>query len=256
MIHPSSIIDPGAKIAKDVNVGPFSVIGPEVTIGSGCVIESHVVIKGPTKIGNNNHFYQFSSIGEDTQDKKFHGERAQLTIGDNNVFREGCTVHRGTKDGGGITSIGNNNLFMINTHVAHDCIIGNHIIFSNNASVAGHVKVEDYASLGGFAGVHQFCLIGAHSFIAAGSIVLKDVAPYITVSGHPATAHGLNSVGLARRNFSADTQTILKQAYKIIFRTSATVKDAIVQLNQFVDKYPEVILLKDFLQNSTRGIVR
>lgn len=256
MISNQAIIDPSAKLGPNVTIGPFSIIGPNVEIGEDTVVGPHVVIKGPTRIGKNNKFYQFSSIGEDCQDKKYHGEDTRLEIGDNNSFREGCTVHRGTVQGGGLTSIGNDNLFMVNTHVAHDCIIGSHVIFSNNASIAGHVRVDDHASLGGFVGVHQFCVIGAHSFVAGGSIILKDVVPYVIVSGHPAQAHGLNTIGLTRREFSAEAINVLKQAYKIIFRTSATVKDAISKLNLLAVDCSEVILLKDFLEQSTRGIVR
>lgn len=256
MISNQAIIDPSAKIGANVSIGPFSIIGANVEIGADTVVGSHVVIKGPTKIGRNNKFYQFSSIGEDCQDKKYHGEDTRLDIGDNNSFREGCTVHRGTVQGGGVTTIGNDNLFMVNTHVAHDCIIGNNVVFSNNASIAGHVRVDDFASLGGFVGVHQFCVIGAHSFIAGGSIILKDVVPFVIVSGYPAQAHGLNTIGLTRREFSAEAINILKQAYKIVFRTSATVKDAISKLSLLAADSAELSLLTNFLQQSTRGIVR
>lgn len=256
MISKQAVVDPSAKIDSSVTIGPFSVIGANVEIAAGTVVGPHVVINGPTKVGKNNRFYQFSSIGEDCQDKKYHGEDTRLDLGDDNIFREGCTVHRGTVQGGGVTSIGNNNLFMVNTHVAHDCIIGNNVIFSNNASVAGHVRVDDYANLGGFVGVHQFCAIGAYSFAAGGSIILKDVAPFVIVSGHPAQVHGLNTVGLTRREFSVEAINALKQAYKIVFRTSPTVGDAIAQLSSLVDSFKEVALLRDFLEQSTRGIVR
>jgi len=256
VISNQAIIDPSAKIGANVSIGPFTIIGANVEIGSDTVVGSHVIIKGPTKIGRNNKFYHFSSIGEDCQDKKYHGEDTRLDIGDNNSFREGCTVHRGTVQGGGVTTIGHDNLFMVNTHVAHDCIIGNNVIFSNNASIAGHVRVDDYASLGGFVGVHQFCVIGAHSFIAGGSIILKDVVPFVIVSGYPAQAHGLNTIGLTRREFSAEAINILKQAYKIVFRTSATVKDAIAKLSLLAADSAELSLLTNFLQQSTRGIVR
>lgn len=256
MISKQAVIDPRATLAADVEVGPFAVIGPNVEIDSGTVIGPHVVIMGPTKIGKNNRFYQFSSIGEDCQDKKYHGEDTRLEIGDNNIFREGCTVHRGTLQGGGLTAIGNDNLFMVNTHVAHDCIIGNHVIFSNNAAIAGHVQVGDYASLGGFVGVHQFCLIGAHSFAGGGSMIMKDIAPFVRVFGNPAQTHGLNTVGLARREFSPEVMSALKQAYKIVFRNSVTVSDAIEKLNELIVTYPEVSIMRDFLQKSERGITR
>jgi UDP-N-acetylglucosamine acyltransferase len=256
VISKQAVIDSRATLAADVEVGPFAVIGPNVEIGSGTIIGPHVVIMGPTTIGKNNRFYQFSSIGEDCQDKKYHGEDTRLEIGDNNIFREGCTVHRGTLQGGGLTAIGNDNLFMVNTHVAHDCLIGNHVIFSNNAAVAGHVQVGDYASLGGFVGVHQFCLIGAHSFAGGGSIIMKDIAPFVRVFGNPAQTHGLNTVGLARREFSAEVMSSLKQAYKIVFRNSVTVSDAIEKLNELIITCPEVSVMRDFLQKSERGITR
>lgn len=256
VISKLAAIDSSAKIHADVTIGPFTVIGPNVEIGSGTVVGPHVVINGPTIIGKNNHFYQFASIGEECQDKKYKGEETKLIIGDNNTFREGCTVHRGTMQGGGVTSIGNDNLFMVNTHVAHDCIIGSNVVFANGASVAGHVRVDDYANLGGFVGVHQFCVIGSYSFLAGGSVVLKDVVPYVIVSGHPAQTHGLNTVGLTRREFSADAINTLKQAYKIVFRNSTTVNEAIEKLNSLVESCKEVILIRDFLQQSTRGIIR
>jgi UDP-N-acetylglucosamine acyltransferase len=256
VISNQAVIDPSAVIAADVTIGPFSVIGPQVEIGSGTVVGSNVVINGPTKIGKNNRFYQFCSIGEDCQDKKYLGEDTRLEVGDDNVFREGCTVHRGTIQGGSVTTIGSNNLFMVNTHVAHDCNIGSHVVFSNGASVAGHVIVEDYASLGGFVGVHQFCVIGSYSFAAGGSMIIKDVLPFVTVQGNYAQVFGLNTVGLTRKNYSTDQINILKQAYKIIFRTSSTVADAVTQLNPLVEKFPQVALMRDFLLNSARGIIR
>jgi UDP-N-acetylglucosamine acyltransferase len=256
VISKQAVIDPSAKIAPDVEIGPFSVIGPNVEIGAGSIIGPHVVIMGPTKIGEHNQFYQFASIGEACQDKKYHGEDTRLEIGDHNIFREGCTVHRGTVQGGGVTSIGNHNLFMVNTHVAHDCIIGNHVIFSNNAAIAGHVQVGDYASLGGFVGVHQFCSIGAHSFAGGGSMIMKDVAPFVRVFGNPAQVHGLNTVGLGRREFTSEHMSALKQAYKIVFRTSVTVNEAVEQLNPLIEQFPEIIVMRDFLQKSERGITR
>ena len=256
MISEHAIIDKSAKIDKDVTVGPFTVIGTNVIIKSGTWIGSNVVIKGTTHIGKNNKIYQFATIGEDCQDKKYKGEASELIIGDRNVFREGCTIHRGTQQGGGVTRIGNDNLFMINSHIAHDCIIGNHTIFANNASIAGHVVVDDYASLGGFVGIHQFCLIGAHSFCAGGAIIAKDVLPFITVSGNPAKSYGLNTVGLERRNFSTEVIGLIRKAYKIIFQTSATVKEALDNLKPMVASCAEIKILYDFLQSSSRGIVR
>lgn len=256
MISDKAIIDPSAKIASDVKIGPFSVIGKNVEIAEGTEVSSHAVIKGPCKIGKNNKIYQFSSIGEDCQDKKYEGEDTILIIGDNNSFREGCTIHRGTVQGGGKTVIGNNNLFMAYTHVAHDCILGNNIIFSNNASVAGHVIVHDNATLGGMVGVHQFCSIGEHSFLAGGSIIFKDVLPYVMVHGYPAKVNGLNQVGLERKGFSKDLLYALKQSYKIIFRQNNITKDAVKLLEPMADKFPEINKLINFLQESTRGIIR
>jgi UDP-N-acetylglucosamine acyltransferase len=256
VIHKQAIIDPKASIAADVQIGPWTIIGPDVEIQSGTVVASHVVIKGPTSIGRDNKIYQFATLGEDSPDKKYGGERTQLSIGDRNVFRECCTIHRGTFQGGGVTRIGDDNLFMAYTHVAHDCTIANRVVFSNNASVAGHVQVEDDACLGGMVGVHQFCVVGAHSFAAAGSIILKDVPPFVMVSGYPGEAHGLNAVGLERRGFSAATITALKQAYKIIFRQSLTIQEAIIKLGDIAQDVPEVQSLIAFLSQSTRGIIR
>jgi len=255
VIDKHAIIHPSARIAADVTIGPWTLIGADVVIENGSWIGPHVVINGPTIIGKHNKIFQFSSIGEVTQDKKYAGELTRLEIGDNNIFREGCTVHRGTIQGGGLTRIGSENLFMAYTHVAHDCIVGDHVTFSNNASIAGHVQVGDYASLGGFVGVHQFCTLGAYSFAAGGSIIIKDVPPYVMVSGYPAEAHGLNTVGLERRGFDPDTIAELRRAYKIIFRKSFNLQEAISEIKAMSGQ-AHVQLLLDFLENSTRGIVR
>jgi UDP-N-acetylglucosamine acyltransferase len=256
VIHPQAIIHPSCIIAPDVEVGPWTLIGPDVEIQAGTVIASHVVIKGATRIGPGNKIYQFATIGEDSPDKKYLGERTYLEIGARNIFRECCTVHRGTLQGGSITRIGDDNLFMAYSHVAHDCIIGNRVVFSNNASVAGHVSVADDACLGGMVGVHQFCAIGAHSFAAGGSIIIKDVPPFVMVSGYPGEAHGLNTVGLERKGFSQSTIAALKQAYKIIFRQSLTLQEAITKLGDIGLDVPEIQLLINFLSQSTRGIIR
>lgn len=256
MIDKHALIDPTAKIADNVHIGPWTVIGAGVEIDEGTWIGPHAVIQGPTRIGKNNRIYQFASIGEAPQDKRYKDEPTRLDIGDDNIFRECCTIHRGTVQGRAATRIGNDNLFMAYTHVAHDCIVGNHVIFSNNASIAGHVTVDDYSYLGGLVGVHQFCAIGAHSFAAGGTVIFKDVPPYVTVSGYPAEAHGLNTVGLERRGYSPDTIAALRRAYKIIFRQSYTLQEAIAELTLMVEKTPEVKLLADFLVKSTRGIVR
>lgn len=254
MIDKTAIIDPSAKIAKNVHIGPYAVIGPNVEIGEGTWIGPHVVINGPTKIGRDNKIYQFSSIGEDPQDLKFKGETTYLEIGDRNVIREFCTLNRGTAQDHSMTRIGNDNLFMAYVHIAHDCVIGNHTIFSNNASLAGHVTVEDHVIFGGFSGVFQFCRIGAHSFISTNAVVIKDVPPYVKVSGYYAKPYGLNTVGLQRRGFSSETMLQLRRAYKIIYRNGLTVANAIEELRKM--NVPEVEPLIHFIENSSSGIVR
>ncbi|CAM4450414.1 MAG: Acyl-[acyl-carrier-protein]--UDP-N-acetylglucosamine O-acyltransferase [Legionellaceae bacterium] len=256
MIDNRADISPSARIADGVTISPWAIIGPDVEIDEGTWIGPHVVIKGPTKIGRGNKIFQFSSIGEDPQDKKYNNERTYLEIGDNNVIREFCTINRGTIQDGGITRIGNNNLLMAYVHVAHDCIIHNHTVFANNASLAGHVIVHDHVILSGFAGIHQFCVLGEHSFVAKATIVSKDVLPYTLVSGHDAKACGLNSVGLRRRGFSSETIHLLKRAYKIIYRNGLTVAQALEQLAPLAELSQEIKHLYDALASSIRGIVR
>lgn len=256
MIDPRAIVDPSARIAASAEVGPWTIIGPDVEIGENTWVASHVVIRGPTRIGAENKIFQFASVGEVPQDKKYGGEITLLEIGDRNVIRESCTINRGTVQAGGITQIGNDNLFMACVHIAHDCIIGNNAIFANHASLAGHVTVGDYAILSGFSGVHQFCLIGAHSFVGGGSMVTKDVLPYVLVDGHDAKTCGLNSEGLKRRGFNADTINILRRAYKIIYRNGLTVPQALDQLSELLPSCPEIAPMMTILQQSTRGIVR
>lgn len=254
MIDKTAIIDPSAKIASNVHIGPYSVIGPDVEIGEGTWIGPHVVIQGPTKIGRDNKIFQFSSIGEVPQDLKYKGEKTILEIGDRNSIREFCTIHRGTVQDKGTTKIGNDNLFMNYVHIAHDCVVGNHTIFANNASLAGHVTVEDYVTLGGFSGVFQFCRVGAHSFISTNSVVIKDVPPYVKVSGYYAKPYGLNTVGLQRRGFAEDALSQLRRAYKIIYRNGLTVAKAIEELQKLGT--PEIHQLIHFIENSNAGIVR
>lgn len=257
MIDPRAVVDSEAELDSDVTVGPFSIIGPGVRIASGTWIGPHVVLKGPTRIGKNNRIYQFASLGEIPQDKKFRGEdNTYLEIGDGNEIREYCTMSRGTVQGGHYTRIGNDNWIMAYSHIAHDCIVGNHTIFANGASLAGHVTVADYAILGGFAGVHQFCQVGAHSFIAAGSVVFKDVPPFVMASGNAAEPHGLNREGLKRRGFSEESIRLLRQAYKIIYKKNLTVRQAIEALTPLTDESPEITQLLRFLDASTRGIIR
>ncbi len=256
MIHQQAIIEEGAVIGKNVTIGPWTYISKNVVIGDNCHISANVVINGPTRIGQGNRIFQFASIGEDCQDLKYAGEPTELIIGDNNVFRESCTIHRGTIQDKGITQIGNNNLFMAYTHVAHDCVVGNNCILANNASIAGHVHVGDYAILGGMSGVHQFCHIGAHSFVAATSLVLKDIPPYVMASGNGAKPFGLNSEGLKRRNFSPETIREIKQAYRKVYRQSLTVEQAINEINATLAPSPELKIFTDFIQSSSRGIIR
>lgn len=254
MIDKTAIIDPSAKIANNVHIGPYSVIGPEVEIGEGTWIGPHVVIQGPTRIGRDNKIFQFSSIGERPQDLKFNGEKTWLEIGDRNVIREFCTLNRGTAQDKSLTRIGNDNLFMAYVHVAHDCIVGNHTVFANNASLAGHVSVDDYVTLGGFSGVFQFCRVGAHSFVTTNSVVIKDVPPFVKVSGYYAKPYGLNTVGLQRRGFAEDVLSELRRAYKIIYRNGLTIAKALEELSQFGS--PEIRQLIQFIETSNSGIVR
>ena len=257
MIDSRAVVSPNAKIGKNVTIGPFSIIHDEVEIGDNSWIGPHVVIKGPTKMGTGNKIYQFASVGEDSQDKKFHDQKTYLIMGNDNVIRECCTINRGTAENSA-TKIGNGNLFMAYVHIAHDCEILDNAIFANNASLAGHVKVEDYAILSGFSMVHQNCVIGAHSFVGAGTGIGKDVLPYVMVSGagHEASVFGLNSVGLKRRGFSDEALLHLKRAYKIIFRQNLSVNEALIQLEAMQKECPEVGLLITALKNSDRGITR
>jgi UDP-N-acetylglucosamine acyltransferase len=227
-----------------------------VELGEGTKIESHVVIKGPTRIGRNNHIFQFSSVGEACQDLKYNGEPTWLDIGDDNVIREGCTLHRGTVQDSSMTKIGNGNLLMANVHVAHDCVLGNHVIVANNVALAGHVHVGDYAILGGFTAVHQFCHIGPHCMTGAGSVVLKDIPAYVMANGNSVSPHGMNTEGLKRRGFSEGAIKNLRQAYKIIYRQGLTLEAAIARLNEICVDSGEISILIDSLKQSSRGIIR
>lgn len=256
MIDSRAIIDPSAKIAEDVEIGPWTLIGPGVEIGAGTVISSHVVIKGPTTIGKNNRIYQFASVGEECQDKKYAGEPTTLSIGDNNVIREGVTIHRGTIQDAGTTIIGSNNLFMANAHVAHDCVVGDHVIMANNTAVAGHVHIGDWAILGGFTAVHQFCKIGPHVMCGTCSVVLKDIPAYVMANGNTAAPHGINAEGLKRRGFSKETIANLRRAYKVVYRSKLTTVQALDELRKMVADCPEVLPLIQSIESSTRGIIR
>ncbi len=256
MIHPTAIIDPSAKLADSVTVGPWTWIGPGVEIGEDTVIESHVVIRGPTRIGARNHIYQFSSVGEATPDLKYRNEPTELHIGDDNVIRENVTIHRGTVQDEGLTSIGNHNLIMAYVHIGHDSRVGDHTILVNNAALAGHVLVGDWAILSGYTLVHQFCKIGAHSFSGMGTAIGKDVPAYVTVAGAPAEAKTINAEGLRRRGFDNHTISELRRAYKIVYRQGLTLDVAVQRLEAMVEETPAVALLIDSLRSSERGIVR
>lgn len=255
-IHPTAIIDPTAEIDSSVEIGAFSVIGANVKIDAGTRVASHVVINGPTTIGKNNQIFQYSSLGEAPQDKKYKSEPTLLEIGDNNTIREFCTFNRGTVQDKGTTKIGNDNWIMAYVHIAHDCDIGNHTIFANNSSLAGHVDVHDYAILGGFTLIHQFCKIGSHVITAVGSVVFKDIPPYVTAAGYDAKPHGINAEGLKRRGFSTESILQIKRAYKTLYRSSLTLEEAKVELAAMCETTPEIGLLTDFLNVATRGIVR
>jgi UDP-N-acetylglucosamine acyltransferase len=256
LIHPSAVIDPGASLGEDIEVGPFTVIGADVRIGRGCRIGPHAVIRGPAEIGAQCRIFQFASVGEDPQDMKYAGERTRLVMGERNVVRECATIHRGTAQDKGETRIGNDNLFMAYTHVAHDCLIGNHVIMANAASLGGHVAIADWAILGGFSIVHQFCQIGAHSFSAMGSVVTKDVPPFITVGGHPAEARGINAEGLRRREFSAELIAAIRRCYRLIYLSNLKLGDALDQIRELAKLHPQLGCLADFIASSRRSIVR
>lgn len=255
-IHSTAIVDSKAQLASDVEIGAYSMIGPDVKIDSGTRVGPHVVINGHTTIGKNNQIFQFSSLGEVPQDKKYKNEPTQLEIGDNNTIREFCTFNRGTAQDKGTTKIGDNNWIMAYVHIAHDCHVRNNTIMANNSSLAGHVDVYDHAILGGFTLVHQFCKVGEHVITAVGSVVFKDIPPYVTAAGYDAKPHGINAEGLKRRGFSADSIANIKRAYKTLYRQSLTLEEAKLALSEQVLSAPELQILIDFLSISTRGIVR
>jgi UDP-N-acetylglucosamine acyltransferase len=256
LIDSRAIIDLNAEIADDVSIGPFSIIGADVQIDSGSVIGPHVVIKGSTSIGKDNRIYQFTSIGEDPQDQKYADEKTRLEIGDRNIIREFTTMHRGTFQDHAVTSIGSDNLFMAYTHVAHDCLIGDHVIMANGASIAGHVHLGDYAILGGFTLVHQFTQIGAYSFSAMGSAITQDIPPFVMVGGRPTRPHGINSVGMERIGISPEVVRQIRKAYKILYKTNMRLEDAIEEMEDLAGESKELSDMVSFLRNVTRGILR
>ena len=256
LIHPSAIVDNSAEIASDVSIGAFTVIGAGVKINSGTIIGPHVVINGPTVIGKDNHIYQFCSVGEDPQDKNYAAEITRLEIGDRNVIREFTSMHRGTVQDKSLTKIGSENLFMAYTHVAHDCIIGDHVIMANGASLAGHVHLHSHAILGGFTLVHQFTQVGQYSFAAMGSAITQDIPPFVMVGGKPTRPHGINSVGMERKGITPEDIRLIRNAYKIIYKMNLRLEDAIEKIEEMAGESQHVSDLVSFLRNVNRGILR
>jgi UDP-N-acetylglucosamine acyltransferase len=257
VIDPRADVSPQAELDEGVHIGPWCVVGPGVSIGKGTRLDAHVVVKGQTSLGEDNHIHAFTSIGGDPQDKKYRGEDdSRLVIGSRNVIREYTTINRGTASGGGITRVGDDNWILAYVHIAHDCQVGSHTVFANNATLAGHVTVEDHAILGGFAGVHQFCRVGAYSFCAIASVVVKDVPPFFTVAGNTARARGLNREGMRRHQFSAETLERLRRAYRVLARMNLTLPEALAQLAELAEGSPEVERLRAFVAASERGVIR
>lgn len=256
MIHPSAIVDHSAKIADDVEIGPFSIIGKDVSIDSGTWIGSHVVINGPTHIGKDNKIYQFSSLGDAPQDKKYAGEPTRLEIGDRNIIREYCTFNRGTTQDAGVTRLGDDNWIMAYVHLAHDCQVGNNTIFANGTTLAGHVKVEDKVIFGAFTVIHQFCRVGYHAFSGMDTVIKADVPPYSMINGNPAEPHGINIEGLKRSGLTMDQIKTLRRAYKVIYKSGMRLQEAIEELDSMAQDHEEVARLPEFLRLSDRGIIR
>lgn len=256
MISEAAQIDPSSEIGEGTEIGPWTLIGPDVKIGANCKIESHVVIKGPTTIGDGNHIYQFSTVGDDTPDLKYDGEPTRLEIGDNNVIREGVTIHRGTVQDKSLTKIGDGNLLMAYVHVGHDCIVGNNVILINNASLAGHVFVDDWAIISGYSLIHQFCRVGAHSYTGMASHVLKDVPAYMKVYGQPGEVRTINKEGLRRRDYSAESIAMINKAFKLLYRRNHNLNDALELIREMAKEEPALDLLLSSIDNSERGIIR
>lgn len=256
-IDSTAIVSPNALLAPDVVVGAYAVIGPNVTIGSGCVIGPFTHVEGPTAIGERNQFYGHASIGGPPQDLKYKGEHTELAIGNDNVFREFVTINRGTTGGGGKTTIGNENFFMAYSHVAHDCHVGSYTIFANNATLAGHVEIADYATIGAFSAVHQFCRVGEHAFVGGGSMITQDVMPYAkTVASRDNRSYGINTIGLERKGFSKETVEALQRAYKILIRSKLRADEALQKIEEELGNFPEARYLVEFVRASKRGIIR
>jgi UDP-N-acetylglucosamine acyltransferase len=249
-------VDPTARLHEDVRVGPYALIGADVEIGRGTRIEAHVVIKGPTVIGEDNRIFQFASIGDDPQDKKYRGEPTQLVIGDRNTIREYCTINRGTVQDEGVTRVGSDNLIMAYAHIAHDCVVGDQTVFANNATIAGHVRVGDWAILGGFTAIHQYCRVGAHAFTGIFSVLTKDVPAYVMISGQPAEPRGINSEGMRRRGFTAEQIKNVREAYRLVYRRGLKLTEAISIIEERVESQPELELFLDSLRETSRGLER
>ncbi len=255
-IHPSSIIEAGATIGAGVYIGAFSYVSSQVEIGTGTILKSHVVANGITKIGRYNQIYQFASIGEASQDLKYAGEATRVEVGDNNHIRENVTIHRGTAQGSGLTKVGNNNLLMVNVHIAHDCVVGNACILANNATLAGHVEVDDHAIIGGMTAIHQCCIIGEHVMVGGCSGVAQDVPPFIIAQGNHATPISINVTGLKRRGFEKNQIEAIRSAYKILYRREKTLDQAKIEIEALAKEQPVVQKFLDFFTRSTRGIIR
>jgi UDP-N-acetylglucosamine acyltransferase len=256
MIDPHAVVSPRAQLGADVSVGPFAVIGPDVVIGARTTVGAHAVIEGPTRMGEDNQVFAFAAVGGAPQDKKYRGEPTQLTIGDRNVFREFCTMNRGTAGGRGLTSIGSDCLFMAYSHVAHDCDIGSRVILANCATMGGHVQIGDWVQLGGLSAIHQFCKVGAHAFVGGGSVLTRDLPPYVMIAGNPAQPHAINAEGLKRRGFTPQQIRNLRTAYRILYRSELKLAEAVTQLTQLARENAEVKPLLDFIEVSTRSLVR
>lgn len=256
MIHPTAIIDSKAEIGPDVWIGPYCRIGERVRIGAGCRFESHVVMEGPAEIGEHNRFFPFATIGLQPQDLKYKGGETALTVGSHNVFREYANVHRGTEQGGGHTRIGDHNFFMVYTHVAHDCLLGNHIIMANAATLAGHVVLEDYSTIGAFSGVHQFCRVGRHGYVGGYTVVTRDVLPYSkTVSERNTHAYGVNAIGLERRGFTAEQIQNIQAAFRLLLRSKLNTSQAVQAIREKFD-CPEVRVILEFIEKAERGVIK
>jgi UDP-N-acetylglucosamine acyltransferase len=256
VIHPSSIVDSNATIGANVKIGPFCLIGSDVEIGSGTILNSHVVVGDHTRIGKDNRIYQFASIGEANQDLKYAGEPTRVEIEDRNNIRESVTIHRGTIQSSSLTKIGSDNLLMVNTHIAHDCIIGHNCILANNTTLGGHVTIDNFAIVGGMTAIHQFCIIGAHSMIGGCSAVSQDIPPFVIAQGNHATPFGVNLIGLQRRGFPEEVLRSIRNAYKVLYRSGKTLEEAKNEIADIARAYPQIQPFYDFFTRSTRGLIR